>query len=161
MSWVDIYGRNSSYGFAPETWAQVKKMAKDRLIRNLRNPRVIVTTYGELVDHSRPTIDFGTPRNAVFHCLLGQISDDEEEQGRGLLSALVVHSQDGRPGVGFFDGAPNWGRDVSDRDKCWTQEVDRPAPRQSAAIVRRRFRQARSEARTCVACFDTGCRLYR
>jgi hypothetical protein len=28
------------------------------------------------------------------------------------------------------------------------------APRQSAAIVRRRFRQARSEARTCVACFD-------
>src|ERR1019366_1836009 len=29
------------------------------------------------------------------------------------------------------------------------------APRQSAAIVRRRFRQAQSEARTCVACCDT------
>src|SRR5665811_2408071 len=29
------------------------------------------------------------------------------------------------------------------------------APRQSAAIARHRFRQARSEARTCVACFDT------
>jgi len=94
MSWVDIYGRNSSYGFAPETWAQVKKMAKDRLIRNLRNPRVIVTTYGELVDHSRPTIDFGTPRNAVFHCLLGQISDDEEEQGRGL----TVRARGSQPG---------------------------------------------------------------
>src|ERR1035438_1108097 len=29
------------------------------------------------------------------------------------------------------------------------------ALRQNAAIARRRFRQARSEARTCVACFDT------
>jgi hypothetical protein len=125
MSWVDIYDRNSSYGFALETWAQAKKTVKDRLISNLRDPRVIVTTYGELVDRLSPIIDFGTPRNAVFHCLLGQISDDEEEQGRGLLSALVVHSQDRRPGAGFFEGAANWGRDVSDRDRCWTREVDK------------------------------------
>jgi hypothetical protein len=125
MSWVDIYDRTSIYGFAPETWAQAKKEAKELLINNLRNPRLIVTTYGDLADHLRPIIDFGTPRNAVFHCLLGQLSDDEEEQGRGLISALVVHSQDGRPGVGFFDGAANWGRDVADRDQCWTQEMDK------------------------------------
>ena len=125
MSWVDIYDRTSTYGFAPETWERAKTAAKDLLILNLRNPRMIVTTYGDLVDRLSPIIDFGTPRNAVFHCLLGQISDDEEEQGRGLISALVVHGEDGRPGVGFFDGAANWGRDVSDRDRCWTQEMDK------------------------------------
>jgi hypothetical protein len=125
MGWVDIYDRKSTYGFAPETWVEAKNRAKELLIRNLRDPRFFVTSYGDLVDYLRPIIDFGTARNAVFHCLLGQISDDEEEEGRGLLSALVVHSQDGRPGVGFFDGAANWGRDVSDPDKCWTKEVDR------------------------------------
>jgi hypothetical protein len=125
VSWIDIYDRTSSYGFDAETWARAKEMAKECLIGNLRNRGLIVTTYGDLVDRLRPIIDFGTPRNAVFHCLLGQISDDEEEQGRGLLSALVVHSQDGRPGVGFYDGAANWGRDVTDRDRCWTQEIEK------------------------------------
>lgn len=125
MSWVDIYDRNGTYGFAPDTWALAKKTAKNLLISNLRNPRLILTTYGDLVDHLRPIVDFGTPRNPVFHCLLGQISDDEEDQERGLLSALVVHSQDLRPGIGFFGGAAHWGREVSDQDRCWTQEVNK------------------------------------
>ena len=125
MSWVDIYDRTSTYGFSAETWQRAKDAAKSVLIANLRNPGVVVTTYGDLVDRLRSIVDFGTPRNAVFHCLLGQISDDEEEQGRGLLSALVVHSEDSRPGVGFFEGAENWGRDVSDPDRCWTQEIEK------------------------------------
>jgi hypothetical protein len=49
---------------------------------------VVFTTYGDLVEDLKPIIDFGTPRNAVYHCLLGQISDEDEAQGRGLLSAL-------------------------------------------------------------------------
>jgi hypothetical protein len=125
MSWVDIYDRTSTYTFSADEWTAAKEAAKSKLVQNLRNPRIVLTTYGELVDHLRPIIDFGTPRNAVFHCLLGQISDDEEEQGRGLLSALVVHSQDLRPGQGFFEGAAAWGREISNPEKCWTQEIDR------------------------------------
>ena len=102
MAWVDIYDRESTYGFATPTWNAAKDAAKRLIIRNLQDPNTVLTTYGDLVDTLRPIIDFGTPRNAMFHCLLGQLSDEEEEQGRGLLSAVVVHKDDLRPGSGFY-----------------------------------------------------------
>jgi hypothetical protein len=95
------------------------------MIANLRDRCVVLTTYGELVDDLRSIIDFGTPRSPVFHCLLGQIADEEEEQGRGLLSAVVVHKGDLRPGSGFYDGAASWGRDTADPDACWAAELKR------------------------------------
>jgi hypothetical protein len=125
MAWSELYSRTSTYDYVPATWLQAKERAKQILVQNLRNPYVEFTTYGDLVNALKPIIDFVTPRNAVFHCLLGQISDDEEEAGRGLLSALVVHSQDLRPGAGFYEGAEQWGRDITDRDKCWMDEVKR------------------------------------
>jgi hypothetical protein len=123
MSWASIYDRFSTYDYAAPTWGLAKKRAIDFLVSNLRNPRVELTTYGDLVDHLRPVIDFVSPRNAVFHCLLGQISDDEAEQDRGFISALVVHRDDLRPGSGFFSGVSDWGRDISDPEKCWTEEL--------------------------------------
>ena len=124
MAWADIYDRESTYGFAPATWNTVKEAAKGAIIRNLKG-NTVFTTYGDLVNDLKPLIDFGTPRNAVFHCLLGQISDEEEEQGRGLLSALVVHKDDLRPGAGFYSGAEKWGRDVTNPESCWAAEVRR------------------------------------
>jgi hypothetical protein len=123
MAWVDIYDRHSTYGFAPSTWDAAKTAAKQLIVHNLRNPGAVVTTYGDLVGALTPIIDFGTPRNAVFHCLLGQISDEEEEHGRGLLSALVVHKEDLRPGSGFYGGAAKWGRDVTNETACWNAEL--------------------------------------
>ena len=79
MAWADIYGRQSTYGFVPGTWNTAKEAAKGVIIRNLRNVSAVFTTYGDLVNDLKPLIDFGTPRNAVFHCLLGQVSDEEEE----------------------------------------------------------------------------------
>jgi hypothetical protein len=125
MAWVDVYDRDSTYGFATATWNAAKLTAKQAIIRNLRDRNAILTTYGDLVDTLKPIIDFGTPRNAVFHCLLGQISDEEEEQGRGLLSALVVHKDDLRPGSGFYGGAEKWGRDITNSEACWTAELTR------------------------------------
>jgi hypothetical protein len=123
MVWADIYDRKSTYSYAPGTWQAAKDAAQKIIVSNLRNSAV-VTTYGDLVAGIRSIIDFSTPRSPVFRCLLGQISDEQEEQGRGLLSALVVHKEDRRPGAGFFAGAEQWGRDLTDQTKCWTDELN-------------------------------------
>ena len=124
MAWVDIYDRHSNYVYGP-LWQQAKKMAKDRIVSNLKKPSVVVTIYGDLAQELKPVIDFGTPHNPHFHCLLGQISDEEEEQGRGLLSAVVVRKEDPRPGAGFFHGADSQGRDTTNEMACWTTELNR------------------------------------
>ena len=54
-----------------------------------------------------------------FWALLYDISDREAEEGRPLLSALVVHKtgpEAGLPGDGFFTQlCPRHGRDITDR----------------------------------------------
>jgi hypothetical protein len=60
---------------------------------------------------------------SAFHTLLGQISVEEHEAGRGMLSVLVVHkSGDFRPGTGFFDLARLLGHKSRDRDKVWSED---------------------------------------
>ncbi|HTE52172.1 MAG TPA: hypothetical protein VK698_15065 [Kofleriaceae bacterium] len=56
--------------------------------------------------------------------MLGEVSEMEDAQGRGMLSAIVVHKVgDQEPGHGFFDLAAQLGRDIRDRLRCWTDEV--------------------------------------
>ena len=58
--------------------------------------------------------------------LLGEVSTDEHEAGRPLLSVLVVHkSGDMQPGPGFFELASSLGRDVSNIDLFWVEEFGR------------------------------------
>jgi hypothetical protein len=62
-------------------------------------------------------------RRRLF-AILGQLSFDEHEAGRPLLSVLVVHKTgDMQPGDGFFELAESLGRDTSDIDKAWIAEV--------------------------------------
>jgi hypothetical protein len=59
---------------------------------------------------------FGLPMSEM----LGEISEEEDAAGRGLLTVLVVHkSGDMEPGVGFYELAEKLGRDTSDRMKLW------------------------------------------
>jgi hypothetical protein len=81
-------------------------------------------TYGEAVAFIRNLIVFD-PHDHVFHEMLVQISVEEDANGRGMLSAIVVHSGDSKPGKGFFDLARQLDRDVSDSLACWVQEVNR------------------------------------
>jgi hypothetical protein len=56
--------------------------------------------------------------------MLGEISTESDAQGRGMLTVLVVHGDgDMRPGPGFFQLAKKLGRDVADRDRCWSDEL--------------------------------------
>ena len=58
--------------------------------------------------------------------MLGEISLAEDKAGRGMLSALVTHkSGDMEPGQGFFDYAKVLDKDVSDKIKFWSQEVNK------------------------------------
>jgi hypothetical protein len=56
--------------------------------------------------------------------MLGDVSIEEDAGGRGMLSVLVVHKVgDQKPGRGFFELAQQLGRDASDSDACWVNEL--------------------------------------
>ena len=58
--------------------------------------------------------------------MLGEISSEEDEEGRGLLTVVVVHKAgDMKPGSGFFTLARSRGRDIGDRQKIWVEELER------------------------------------
>lgn len=55
---------------------------------------------------------------------LGEISEEEDKNDRGLLTVIVVHKQgDMEPGPGFFELAKALGRDATDPQKCWIEEL--------------------------------------
>jgi hypothetical protein len=55
--------------------------------------------------------------------LLRAVSAAEDDSGRGLLTAVVVRSDTGMPGTGFFRLAEERGRTVADRQSAWTTEL--------------------------------------
>lgn len=66
------------------------------------------------------------PNDYAVAALLGEVSESEDDLGRGMLTVLVVHKGgDMKPGPGFFKLAEKLGRDVSDIDRCWVEEFRR------------------------------------
>jgi molybdopterin synthase catalytic subunit len=60
----------------------------------------------------------------AYHRMLGEISESEDAQGRGMLSAIVVHKTgDQEPGKGFYELAAQLGRNTVDPLKCWIDEM--------------------------------------
>ena len=110
------------HGFPQERWEAAKAEAKKVLSACAKQRRMIV--YSDLVTkiHSI-TIDYHDPR--LFH-FLGEISAEESEAGRGMLTALVVHKHgDMQPGPGFFELAQELGHNTKDITKFWIEEVKR------------------------------------
>ena len=108
-------------GVQAEVWDAAKAEAREAL-REVASRRGTVS-YTELVARI-DSLDL-EPQDSRLPGLLGQISSEEDESGRGLLSVLVVHrGGDQRPGAGFFEMARARGRDVTDRDRCWLEELE-------------------------------------
>jgi hypothetical protein len=108
-------------GHQPEVWER----AKEEMTRILGERAISKTTisYSELV-RTLVTIRFEPDSNALA-TMLGEISTEEDEHGRGMLSVLVVHKDgDKMPGPGFFDLAKRLGRDTTDRLAAWAQEME-------------------------------------
>src|SRR5439155_26597534 len=80
-------------------------------------------SYSDLVDQIK-TIKLEA-RDARLAHMLGEISTEEDAAGRGMLTVLVVHKGDVRPGDGFFELAQSLGRDTRDREKFWIAEFNR------------------------------------
>lgn len=111
----------SKYGFNLAEWKKAKNSAKKILVEVVKSQGII--SYSELANHLPVDIE---PHEYGFHELLGEISEEEFNAGRGMLSALVVH-KDGnkRPGNGFFTWAEQLGYEFDDIDIFWISELKR------------------------------------
>lgn len=80
--------------------------------------------YSEVVSQVRAVhLERDSP---LFAQMLDEISRQSNAEGRGMLSAVVVHKgDDRRPGDGFFKLGSELGRDTSDRIAFYAAELQR------------------------------------
>jgi hypothetical protein len=109
------------YGLANEEWENVKDEVRRVLIETAKTGGLI--TYSRLIGKLKSTNKLHH-RSPALGYMLGEISCDENAEGRGMLTAIVIRKYGGRPGPGFFHLASMLGRDVSDKDICWSKEVE-------------------------------------
>lgn len=114
------YVLHGSFNVPADKWAAAKAEIRRILIEKARARGMI--PYSELVGLVR-AVNFDAYDQRLF-AILGQVSLEEHEQGRPLLSVLVVHKTgDYKPGPGFFELAEALGRDTTDLDKAWIDET--------------------------------------
>lgn len=108
------------YGHEKRAWESAKSEAMKALRARARQETWIA--YSEL---SRAIVSISfQPDGHDFHAMLGELSEESNAAGMGMISALVVHKDGDRlPGPGFFTLAKQLGRNTSDRVKCWSDEV--------------------------------------
>ena len=100
-------------GVSEESWNAAKSEARMAIEEVARQRRTI--SYTELVRQIESL--YLVPHDHRLAHMLGEISTEEDNVGRGLLTVVVVHQGgDMRPGPGFFELARSRGRDTSDRD---------------------------------------------
>lgn len=104
------------------TDAQWKEEMRSALISRARDGRPI--SYTDLTGQVH-AINF-SPDDHALHYMLGQVSEEEDAAGRGMLSVIVIHRDgDMMPGTGFFKLAKKLGRDTSDLLRCGSEETTR------------------------------------
>jgi hypothetical protein len=108
------------YGFRPDEWESAKAETLE-ILKAKASERGMIT-YGDLAKEI--TSSRFEPHEYALWSLIGEISEAEDDAGRGLLSALVVHKHgDLEPGRGFYELAAERGRDMSDKTKGWIAEL--------------------------------------
>jgi hypothetical protein len=89
----------------------------------LRERLVEVAAAGDTISYDALRAELGLIGDLVP--ALRALSEAEDDAGRGLLTAVVVRADTGRPGAGWFRLAAERGRDVSDEDAAWRAERER------------------------------------
>lgn len=103
-----------------EKWNLAKRQARDLMVARAK-PRGMIP-YSELA--AQITAIPIRANDIQFFELLGEISREEDVEGRGMLSVVVVHKAgDMQPGPGFFELAASLGRDTEDILRCWVSEL--------------------------------------
>ena len=81
-----------------------------------------VITYSDLL--RKITSCILEPNGAPLAHMLGEISSEEDEEGRGLLTVVVVHKTgDMKPGPDFFRLARSRGPNIVDEEQVWIKEL--------------------------------------
>src|SRR5579884_3706019 len=112
---VSIGATVATSNYSQTEWDAAKQEIKSLLIERAKLRGMI--PYSELAEKVR-SMNLEAHDQRLFH-LLGEISSEESNAGRGMLSVIVVHKVgDMQPGPGFFDLAKRLGRDTSDILKC-------------------------------------------
>ena len=81
-------------GFTQIAWNAAKEEARDAMIAVAREEKVI--TYSDLAYKKIESCTL-EPHDPCLAQMIGDISTEEDEAGRGMLSAVVVNKRDGRP----------------------------------------------------------------
>ena len=111
---------NFDHGFPEEVWEAAKAEARQAMIAVAALEGVIY--HSDLVAEIR-SIDL-EPQSPQLAHMLGEMSTEEHEAGRGMLTVVVVHkSGDQMPGPGLFELARSLGHDTGDREAFWIGEL--------------------------------------
>jgi len=119
----------TTYGYSTGEWQN----AQAWLARHLHDVarRQAKTTYGDICNAMSAAGGISLePNSTALAGLLGQLNILEQEQGRPLISAIVVHkTDDWLPGVGFWNIAREIGidpgRTENQRLEFWVNEFGR------------------------------------
>ena len=108
------------HGFSEDQWIAAKEEARQAMIAVARSKSVIA--YSDLV--RKITSCILKPNGTHLPHMLGEISSEEDEENRGLLTVVVVHkSGDLKPGSGFFRLARSRERHLVDEEQFWIEEL--------------------------------------
>ena len=108
------------FGYELKAWEAAKDEIVSILDARVRGGRGPIT-YGALAS-SLTSISI-EPHHFAMFAILGEVSDEEDSAGRGMLSAYVVSAETGIPGGGYFELAEKLGRRTDDRLACWLNEI--------------------------------------
>lgn len=112
----------TKYGYTTEDWSAAKDEMRQILTDRARLRGMI--PYSELVGRIE-TIRM-EPDSYALARMLGEVSEEEDAAGRGMLSVIVGRKHgDMQPGPGYFQLAKKLGRDTSDRATCSVEGLRR------------------------------------
>jgi hypothetical protein len=96
---MQVLSEGFKYGYSAKAWEAAKSEAREIMIKRAKLRGMI--PYSDLTNKIA-AIKFDAHSRQFFH-FLGEISADEDTEGRGMLTVLVVHkSGDMQPGPGFY-----------------------------------------------------------
>ncbi len=111
---------NEYFGIKIPVWEKAVERIRQILQERAREERTIY--YSELAPLISDIVII-EPYEYAFHYMLGEISDMENKEGRGMLSVIVIDKDKGVPGYGFFKLAKKFGRDIRDKDLLLSEET--------------------------------------
>lgn len=110
----------SDFGISDGDWQTAKQEAKSAMIERAKVRGAI--TYSDLVARIQ-AVKFHAHDTRLFH-MLGEISVEENEAERGMLSVIVVHKRgDMQPGQGFFILGAHLGYKTQDMLQFWSDQM--------------------------------------